>query len=51
MSFLNLFLMMVGPWLVVGAVAIPAALQWPRPVSTVGRPLFARPQPAGGGWR
>lgn len=56
MSPLNAFLMLLGPFLVVLIVGLPAFVQWPVPASTrprsrSRRPLFVgAPRPAGG-WR
>ncbi|WP_285554938.1 hypothetical protein [Actinoplanes regularis] len=49
---INLLLLVVGPFLVVGLTALPAVIQWPIPASAPSRrTAFFGLQPAGGGWR
>ncbi len=42
--FLNVLLMVIGPFVVVGLTAIPALLQWPAPARPQPSPTFPRPR-------
>lgn len=55
LEFFNALLIVVGPWFVVGLMAIPALVQWParpqpfRAARPARRPAYRRPAPVFGG--